>query len=96
VELRQYLHAVALADHASFCKASEALGISDGYCNDSVRNGPLDQRRPARVASGTGLCRTSPASSTESSFPGAVMSTGRYPCSRNPIGRPAAPTAAMN
>jgi DNA-binding transcriptional LysR family regulator len=36
VELRQYRHVLALADHASFRKASEALGISQPALTKSL------------------------------------------------------------
>jgi DNA-binding transcriptional LysR family regulator len=36
VELRQYRHVLALADHASFRKASEALGISQPALTNSL------------------------------------------------------------
>jgi hypothetical protein len=36
VELRQYRHVLALADHAGFRKASEALGISQPALTNSL------------------------------------------------------------
>jgi DNA-binding transcriptional LysR family regulator len=36
VELRQYRHVLALADHASFHEASEALGISQPALTESL------------------------------------------------------------
>jgi hypothetical protein len=56
VELRQYRHVLALADHASFRKASEALGISQPALTKSLfQIAAVVSRRPDFLADCSGV-----------------------------------------